>query len=52
MYSSTNSKPKLKPKYPHAMYHTTKKPSMVMAKTVAEHDKLMKQGYTHTKPKK
>lgn len=34
---------------PHMMYKGKKS---VMAKTHAEHIKLMKEGYTHTKPKK
>lgn len=41
-------KPPPKRKYPHAMYKGKK---MVMAKTPAEHARLEKMGYNHTKPK-
>jgi len=37
-------------KYPHNMYSKTGK--LVVAKNEAEHTRLMKLGYTHTKPKK
>ena len=50
--SSSGMKPPKTRKYPHPMFHPTKKPSMVMAKTPAEHSRLEKAGYTHTRPKK
>lgn len=54
MYGSGSGMSGMKPpkrKYPHPMYHKTKKPMMVMAKTPAEHARLEKAGYDHTKPK-
>lgn len=42
------TQPKTKSKYPHDMFKNEVKR---VAKTKAEHEKLTKQGYTHTKPK-
>lgn len=41
-------KPMMKPKFPHMMYKGKMKK---MAKNTAEHNKLERMGYTHTKPK-
>lgn len=46
MYGTMSNKPK--PKYPHNMYKGSIKK---VAKTEAEHNKLMSMGYNHTKPK-
>lgn len=46
MYGTISNKPK--PKYPHKMF----KGKMVkIVTTEAEHNKFVKMGYTHTKPK-
>jgi hypothetical protein len=46
MYGTMSNKPK--PKYPHKMY---KGKIVKIVTTEAEHNKLMSQGYNHTKPK-